>query len=236
MASSNDAMKLNSLQTLNNLKVMVGKIQDIHKSTEAIQQSIVDLESLCNLFISHEEKFSELLRSPIALQENIHNTGIVEKQLEDRLNSLTGLESQLASMKGNVAQLCDDVEVASSQIREQASSLNVLDSRLDAIDFKGDARNSAELATKAELQRLDSCNQQLKKSTHTELQRLDSCDQQLKNDQVRLNNELILIQQKVKNAHLNCSGELKKLEDVLHTQIESNRTVRFFASIHDAKF
>lgn len=112
-----------------------------------------------------------------------------------------------------------------------------------------------ELATQGELKRLGSCNLQLKndqirlnndfklvqskvlndrqyseeqiKSMQSEMQRLDSCNQQLKDDQVRLNKELHLIQHKFDNSHLHCSGEIKKVEEVLHTQIQSNRTVCF---------
>ncbi|EGG11334.1 uncharacterized protein MELLADRAFT_59465 [Melampsora larici-populina 98AG31] len=231
--------KLDSLQALNDLKVMISQIQNVHESTEALRQSIDDLENLRTLFSSHEEKFSELLRSPIALQEHINNT-----------------ESQLSSMKGTVSNLCDDVGVVTSQINEQGLTLNVLDARLDAMEFKVDERQTDELATQGELKRLGSCNLQLKndqmrlnndfklvqskvlndrqyseeqiKSMQSEMQRLDSCNQQLKDDQVRLNKEIHLIQHKFDNSHLHCSGEIKKVEEVLHTQIQSNRTVCFF--------
>lgn len=42
-----------------------------------LQCHLITAQNLRTLFSSHEEKFSELLRSPIALQEHINNTGIV---------------------------------------------------------------------------------------------------------------------------------------------------------------
>ncbi|EGF99629.1 uncharacterized protein MELLADRAFT_68435 [Melampsora larici-populina 98AG31] len=264
MASSNSAMQPDPLHVLNDLKVMIQAIQNAHEaSTAGLRQSINDLEDLRTLLSSHEQKFSEILKNPIALREQTNNTGMIDLKPENRLDSLTNLESQLVSVKESVSKLCNDVEVATSQINEQDLTLNMLDARFDAMDYKVDARKSAELAMQGELQRMDRYNRQLnddhvrlnkelglfqsnvenarlhcseehKKSTQGELERLDSYNRQLRDEQVRLSNELHSMQSKVENAHLHCLEELKKSEYVLQAQIESNRNVGFFNSIHAA--
>ncbi|KAH9806914.1 hypothetical protein DFH28DRAFT_918485 [Melampsora americana] len=203
---------------------MITQIQDVHeRSTAGLRQSLNDLESLRTLLNSHEEKFPKLSGSPIMLWEHIDNTAMVERKLENQSNAFTNLESQIVRMKESVAKLCDDFELVTSQIDEQDSTLNLLDAKFDAMDFKVNAQKESSFLWK----HMHLISYQAQLNTHGKLPRVKSCNVWLKGDHLRLNNKLKLIQSKVKTAHHYLSEEVKKSEHGLHMQIEASRVVCF---------